>query len=139
MGLTLLDSSIVIAWLYADDEHHIEGVAAVERETEKRQNLCMSVVCWAEVLAGTGTTGPARDAAEDLVRGARIAILPVDREVAEAAAPLRRRFGTPDALILATAYLHDDVQRVLTADADWVKARLDGVRVEVVGAGKGSH
>ena len=56
MGLTLLDSSIVIAWLYADDAHHIEGVAAVERETEKRQSLCMSVVCWTEVLAGTGST-----------------------------------------------------------------------------------
>jgi predicted nucleic acid-binding protein len=99
----------------------------------------MSVVCWTEVLAGTGSTGLARDAAEDLVRGARIAILPVDREVAEAAAPLRLRFGTPDALILATAYLHDGVQRVLTADVDWAKARLDGVQVEVVGAGKGSR
>lgn len=54
MGLTLLDSSIVIAWLYADDAHHSEGVAAVERETDKRQNLCMSVVGWMEVLAGTG-------------------------------------------------------------------------------------
>lgn len=139
MGLTLLDSSIVTAWLYADDAHHTEGVAAVERQAEARQNLCMSVVGWTEVLAGTRSTGAAREAAEDLVRRARIAILPVDRAVAEAAAPLRRRFATPDALILATAYLHDDVRRVLTADADWAETRLDGVRVEVVGACKRSR
>ena len=108
MGLTLLDSSIVIAWLYADDAHHSEGVAAVERETDKRQNLCMSVVGWMEVLAGTGSTGLARDAADDLVRGARIAILPVDREVAEAAAPLRRRFGTPEDVAGTVLFLTSD-------------------------------
>ena len=108
-------------------------MAAIEREVEQRRGLAMSAIAWSEVLTGTGTKGPGRAAADDLVRDARIRILPVDREIAEAAAQLRARFGTPDALILATADLHDDVERVLTADGAWRKARLAGATVEVVG------
>lgn len=133
MGLTLLDSSVLIAWLYRDDAHHEAAVGAVEAEIEDRRHLALSVIAWTEVLAGTGSRGRGRDAAETLVRDARIRMLDVGRAVAEAAAPLRARFATPDALILATASCDPDVTRVLTADARWATAGIDGVAISILG------
>lgn len=139
MGLTLLDSSVVVGLLDRDDALHMAATAAVERELEERQTLALSAVSWMEVLTGAErASGSAFDGDRFLERGG-IPVLSVDRAVAETAAGIRRRAArgrrrirTPDALVLGTADAHPDVDRVLTADAQWRGVRLAAARIVVV-------
>jgi predicted nucleic acid-binding protein len=62
-------------------------------------------------------------------------LLPVDRPAAARAAALRGKHMSlrmPDALILATADLHEEVETVLCADEDWPKVRGLSCRVELL-------
>ena len=43
MGLTLLDSSVVIAWMYADDAHHAAAVGAVEEVEDEGPRVTSDV------------------------------------------------------------------------------------------------
>lgn len=139
MGLTLLDTSVVVGLLDRDDALHVAAADAIERELDARQTLALSAVSWAEVLSGAArVSGAGFDGDRFLERGG-IPVLPVDRAVAETAAVIRRRAArgrrrvrTPDALVLGTADAHPDVDRVLTADAQWRGLRLDGARIVVV-------
>jgi len=136
VGLTLLDASVVIGLLDRDDALHGAAAAAVERELGERQTLALSAVTWTEILSGADrATAGTFDGDRFLERGG-IPVLAVDRGVAEAAARIRRRrrVRTPDALVLGTAETHAEVDRVLTADAQWRGVRLDGVRVVVLRA-----
>lgn len=133
MGVALLDSSAVVAFLDADDALHEAADGAVRR-VAREHGLAVSAVTVAEVLAGA-KLGHHDEA---LVRrfltevvGARV---PVDEQVAERAAELRAGRPTlrmPDALILATGDLHADV--VVTGDARWPKVR--GIACAVVALG----
>jgi predicted nucleic acid-binding protein len=76
------------------------------------------------------------------VRDFGVAIVPVDAEVAEAAAALqagyarsgRRRdapkLRTPDALILATATVYDEIDTVVGGDTKWMN--VPGVDAEII-------
>ena len=141
MGLTLVDASVAIAVLYADDAHHEAAVAAVRHESLARQTIAFSAVTWTEVL--TGLRILRRDpAAVERLAGEVAMVLPVDRAAAERAALLRAeqqrrrraRLATPDAIVLGTAATHPQIDRVLTADAQWGRIRLDGVDIEIVAA-----
>ena len=140
MGLTLLDASIVSAFLDRSDALHQVAADSVAAELDGRRSIALSAVTWAEVLSGVKRLrGPVFDAQRFLERGA-IPIVPVDRAVAEAAADLRvrearrqRRLRTPDALVLGTAATHPEIDRVLTADAQWRRVRLPGVRIVTAG------
>jgi predicted nucleic acid-binding protein len=119
VGVALLDSSVVVAFLDADDALHGAADAAV-RDVAREHGLAVSAVTVAEVLTGAklghhDEASVRRFLAE--VVGTHIA---ADVRVAERAADLRaanRALRTPDALILATGELHADV--VLTGDARW--------------------
>lgn len=139
MGLTLVDTSVLIGLLDRGDALHTAATIAVGAELDDRQTLALSAVTWTEVLSGVDrVAGASFDGDRFLERGG-IPVLSVDRAVAESAARLRqresrrrRRLRTPDALVLATAATHASVDRVLTADAQWRAVRLDGARILVV-------
>lgn len=136
MGVALLDSSAVVAFLSADDALH--GAAdAVVRRVVREHGLAVSTVTIAEVL--TGAKLGRHD--ETIVRrflsevvGTRI---PVDEQVAERAAELRaerRSLRMPDALILATGDLYADV--VVTGDVRWSKVQGIDCAVIALDAGR---
>ncbi len=142
MGLTLLDSSVVVGLLYADDALHAASVAALEAEVDDRQHLALSAVSWSEVLTGVGLQGAGADQVRAFLYKGRIAIIGIDQAVAEYAAELRvdhyrrsrgGRLKTPDALILATGAIHPRINRILAADAQWAKVPIAGATVTVVG------
>lgn len=133
MGVALLDSSVVVAFLNGDDALHEPADRAV-RDAAREHGLAVSTVTVMEVLTGAklgrhDETLMRRFLAE--VVGSR---LPVDEHVAERAAELRaanRALRTPDALILATGDLHADL--VVTGDARWAKVRDVSCAVVAIG------
>lgn len=129
MGVALLDSSVIVGFLDADDPLHPAADSAVRRIATEH-TLAVSVVTVAELLAGA-KLGHHDEAIvrRFLVRTVSRRI-PLDGPVAEDAAELRaahRALRMPDALILATADRHADV--ALTGDARWRK--VDGLRCRI--------
>jgi predicted nucleic acid-binding protein len=109
----------VIGFLDRSDIFHAAADAEIRELLGQGENLCVSVVTYAEIL----TAAKLAHREEGVVRGffAELisAIVPVDERVAERAAELRserRSLKMPDALILATAVLGDGVDRILCAD-----------------------
>lgn len=141
MGVALLDSSAVVAYLYADDVLHQGAVEAIESAVRGGAPLAISAVSWAELLGGEHHGHQEQDVVRALVREFGIAIVAVDADVAEQAAALqgayartgrgrdRPRLRTPDALILATAVVHKDIDTVICGDAKWPK--VPGVPAQI--------
>ncbi len=96
----LLDSCILIDYL--------AGHAAARKYIRRAEGAAISMISWMEVA--TGAVSPDE---EVVVRAflATFELLPVDAPVAEEAMRLRRarRLKLPDAIILATARVHDRV------------------------------
>jgi predicted nucleic acid-binding protein len=114
-----LDSDAVIAFLDADDALHAAADAAI-RDLIAEHRFVASAVTFAEVL--TGAYLQHHD--EEVVRGffddLVAEILPVEAATAERAARLRadhKGLRMPDALILAAADGHPEVDVVLSGDA----------------------
>ena len=141
MGLALLDSSTVIGYLDADDLLHPQAAAAIEDTLRTGTGLALCAVTWAELLRGALLGYRDETAVREFVEDFGVAILAVDRAVAERAAGLQanyaarakegesRRLKTPDALILATADLNAAVESVTCGDDKWPKIR--GLRPHV--------
>lgn len=130
----VLDSDAVVAFLDRDDTLHDAADVAI-RGLVREHRLFVSVVTYAEVL--TGARLGHHD--EDQVRGffARLVseILPVDKTVADKAAEFRSRLKSlhmPDALILATAETNQDVDLVVTGDAQVPKVPELGCAVRLL-------
>lgn len=148
MGVVLLDSSAVVAYLYGDDALHPAAVEAIESAVREGLFLAISAVTWAGLLHGANLGHREAQAVRDFVAEFGIAILPVDAGVAERAAELRAayagsgrgkdrpRLRTPDALILATASVEDEVAAVLCGDAKWTKVRGVNARAALLRARK---
>ena len=135
--MILLDSTVIVGFLDADDALHDASVAGL-REIAGSHPLAASVVSYAEVMTGAVLGHHP----EKLVAGFFDALvrdlLPVDRAVAARAATIRggrRSLSIPDALILATADLHAEVDTVLCADNDWPKIKGLDCRVKLLKAG----
>lgn len=124
MGVVLLDSVVVVAYMDATNAFHRPAVEVVEQAI-RRGSLVASAINYAELL--TGAKLGHRD--EALTRGffsELVAdVIPVGPAVAERAAEIRAQSNVrlPDALVLATADLHSD--RVVSADASW--SRVSGL------------
>jgi len=141
VGVTLLDSSAVIAYLYSDDALHHDTAATIEATIRDGAALAISAVSWAELLNGAHVSKPEQEVIRGFVTEFGVAILPVDAQVAERAADLqgayarsgRRRdrpnLRTPDALILASADVYDDIDCVICGDTKWPK--VPGVQAQI--------
>jgi predicted nucleic acid-binding protein len=133
VGVALLDSSAVVAYLYADDALHVDAVDAIEGAMRGGASLAISAVTWAELLNGADIGHQEQEVVRGFIGEFGITILAVDAVVAEQAAALqgayartgrgrdRPRLRTPDALILATAATRDDIDAVICGDAKWPK------------------
>ena len=125
MGVTLLDTSIVIATLNRDDLLHEAASQAVRAERD-RNTLAISALTYAELLVGPIRAGGRALEVVDRF-AAQVRIIDLSPEIARRAAEVRATRGLklPDAVIVATGLLRADV--VLTADARW--KGLDRVRI----------
>jgi hypothetical protein len=132
--LILLDTTAIVGFLDRDDALHDAAVAAM-RAAGVKSAFAACAVSYAEVMTGVALGHHPREAVEgffdDLIRE----LLPVDRAVAARAGALRGgrpSLRMPDALILASADLHGDVDAVICADGDWPKVQGLRCRVELL-------
>jgi predicted nucleic acid-binding protein len=135
--LILLDSTVIVGFLDADDALHEVSVAKL-RELAGAHPLAASVVSYAEVMTGAALGHHPEERVTGFFDALVRELLPVDREVATRASKIRgkrRSLPMPDALILATADLHDEIDTVLCADSDWPKVTGLGCRIELLKAG----
>jgi predicted nucleic acid-binding protein len=119
----VLDSDAVIGFLDAGDALHEAADAAI-RELVRTERLLVSTVTYAEVLTGARLGHHDEEHVAGFFTKLISEMLPVDVEVAARAADLRaasKSLRMPDALILATADTHSDVELVVTGDAQVTK------------------
>lgn len=118
--VALLDTSVVVALLDADDPHH--AAARTAFEADAGDSLAISVITYSELMVGAlRAGGDYPGVVEGFIDDATDAVEPVTRAIAGAAAGFRaahRGLKLPDALIIATAEAID-AARILTADARW--------------------
>jgi predicted nucleic acid-binding protein len=137
VGLTLLDTGVVIGFLDAGDAFHAASHAAIVGLMADDAFFCMATVSYAELLTGIGLGHHDRAIVEGFLDDFSVAIVPVDHAVAAEAARIRsthtqkvkgggRRptVRMPDALILATAEVTEGIDRILVADAQWPSVKL---------------
>jgi predicted nucleic acid-binding protein len=124
----------VVAFLDQDDRLHGAADAAI-RKLIVAHRFFASVVTFAEVLAGAHL----QHHDEEVVRGffddLVAEILPVETATGERAARLRadhKGLRMPDALILAAADGHPDVEVILTGDAGFKSVRGLSCRVSLL-------
>lgn len=136
MGLILLDSTVIVGFLDGDDALHDVSVAKL-RELAGTHPLAASVVSYAEVMTGAALGHHQQERVTGFFDALIRDLLPVDRDVAARASELRgkrRSLPMPDALILATADLHAEIDTVLCADRDWSRVAGLGCRIELLKA-----
>ena len=117
MGSVALDANVIIGLIDSRDAHHERAVFELSAVATREDDLIMASSAYAEAIVQ-----PLRAEQGELVDGfvdaSRIAIIPIDRELAREAAALRARHGSlrlGDALVLAVARERDAV--LLTFDA----------------------
>ncbi len=136
--MILLDSTVIVGFLDADDALHRVAVARF-RELAGSYPLVASVVSYAEVMTGVALGHHPQETVEGFFDALVRDLLPVDRAVAARAATLRgqrKSLSMPDALIIATADLQPTVDTVLCADGDWPKIKGLDCGVELLKAGR---
>ncbi len=142
MGLTLLDSSAVIAFLVMRDALRMSAIRAIDEALQRGDNLAMSVVTWNETLLGAHLGHLPEVVLREFVVDFGVRLLSVEIQTAERAAELQHayrrtrtrapwpRLRTPDALILATADVRSGIEWVVAGDEQWTK--VPGVDAEIV-------
>jgi predicted nucleic acid-binding protein len=130
----VLDSAAVVAFLDQDDALHVAADDAI-RKLIAGHRFVASAVTFAEILVGAHLQHHDEEVVcgffDDLVAE----ILPVEAATAERAARLcadHRALRMPDALILAAADGHPDVDVILTGDAGFKSVRGLSCRVSLL-------
>ncbi len=132
--MILLDSTIVVGFLDADDALHEIAVTRL-REIVGSHPLAASVISYAELMTGVSLGHHSHERVDRFFDALVKDLLPVDRKVAARAATLRGKrisLRMPDALILATADLHEGIDTIICADDDWPKVKGLSCKVELL-------
>ena len=137
MGLTVLDSGVVIAILDGNDAHHAAALSAVAAALERRDEIVLPVSAYAEAHVTPSRTGPRSvDTFDGFIDGLPLRVEPASRAIGASAAGLRARFGPsfklPDALVVATAQVLN-ADRIVTTDQGWPDV---GIPIDVVAGGR---
>ena len=128
----VLDSDAIVGFLDGKDALHDAADTAI-RDLVRDQRLMVSVVSYAEVLTGARLGHHDEGQVKGFFSGLISEVLPVDVAVADLAAELRSRrkaLRMPDALILATAEHHAEVELVVTGDTQ--AAKTPGLRCKIL-------
>jgi predicted nucleic acid-binding protein len=134
VGLILLDSTVIVGFLDADDALH-EVTIAKFKEIVGSHPLAASVISYAEVMTGVSLGHHPKENVDGFFDVFLKDLLPVNKQVAARAATLRgkrKSLPMPDALILATADLNSDIEAVLCADGAWPKVKGLSCQVELL-------
>ena len=128
MGLTVLDDSILIAVLDADDAHHAAARAGLAARLEAGDTFVVPITAFAETLVGAfGQGDEAASTVDAFIEALPARIEPASAVIGREAARLRARHGSqlklPDAFVVATA-TQLAADRVLTADRRWPKVDI---------------
>lgn len=123
MGLTVLDTSVLIAIVDAGDVHHAAARLVIEDGRDSGEVFVVPVAAYAEYMVRPYQDDPSLLAFRDgLVDALPARVEPATRDVGRQAAALRARHGRrvplPDAFIIATAMVMG-ANRLVTADAGW--------------------
>lgn len=126
MGLIHLDAGVIIGLLDGNDAHHEAAREVLADAVHAGDRLAMAASALAECLVGPARRGDAEvRTVRNLVERLPISIIPLDVEIATAAARLRaahRSLRLPDALVIATA-IEDAADQLVTTDRKWPTAR----------------
>jgi hypothetical protein len=129
-----LDSAAVVAFLDQDDALHTAADAAIRRLIAEHRFFA-SAVTLAEVLTGAHLDHHDEEVVRGFFADLVAEVLPVEAATAERAARLRadhKALRMPDALILATADGHPDVDVIVTGDAGFKSVRGLSCRVSLL-------
>jgi len=130
----VLDSDAVVAFLDRADALHDAADEAI-RELLGKDRLFASAVTYAEVLTGARLGRHDEKRVRGFFADLISEILPVDAKVADKVADLRagrKSLRMPDALILATADLHPEVDLVVTGDQRAAKITGSSFKVKLL-------
>ncbi len=130
--MILLDSTVVVGFLDADDALHDVTLARLKGLASKH-SFAASVITYAEVMTGVSLGHHDQSAVGAFFDAVLTDLLPVDKPLAARAAMLRAQntsLRMPDALILATADVNDDVELALCAASAWTRVKGLSCRVE---------
>ncbi len=130
----VLDSDAAVAFLDRADDLHATADEAI-RDLLGKHQLLASAVTYAEVLTGARLGRHDEKRVRGFFADLISEILPVDAKVADRAADLRARrksLRMPDALILATADLHPEVDLVVTGDRRAAKITGSSFKVKLL-------
>jgi predicted nucleic acid-binding protein len=134
VGLILLDSTVIVGFLDADDALHKVTVARF-KEIVGSYPLVASVISYAEVMTGVSLGHHPKKHVDGFFDAFVKDLLPIEKPVAARAATLRGRrksLPMPDALILATADLRPEIETILCADGDWPKVKGLSCQIELL-------
>jgi len=122
VALIVVDASVVVGFLDAEDEHHQAAVAVLDASAS--DDLVLPATAYAEVLVAPAKKGSGAIArVDEALVALTLRIESVTPAIARSAAMLRARHRSlrlPDALVLATADVLG-AAKVLTADRAWPK------------------
>lgn len=130
-----LDADAIVGFLDRSDALHESAVKLIS-EAAAEDSLVASAVTLAELLTGAllghHEEQVVRGFFDDLVAS----VVPVDAEVAEAAALLRSRskLRMPDALVLAAATVRPEITTLITGDDRIAKAAGSDLEIRMLGA-----
>lgn len=131
----VLDSDAVVGFLDRKDVLHDVANTAI-RGLIRDQRLLVSVVTYAEVLTGARLGHHDEDQVTGFFSSLISEVLPVDVAAADMAAELRSRrkaLRMPDALILATAEIHPEIDLIVTGDVQMAKVSGLCCKVHLLG------
>lgn len=130
MAVTVVDASLLIALLDANDAHHERATATLA--DPRLEGIIVPASAYAETLVGPSRRGPAAvRAVDELLSDLAAEVAPISREVARRAAQLRAAhppLRLPDALVLATGDVLE-ATTIVTTDRRWSRY---GRRVRVI-------
>ena len=118
-GLTIVDASVVLAWLSPDEPHHRTATEGL-RQANAAGEIGLPLIAFSECLVRPYRQGvaAARRVERKLTAVATIAVPTID--IARQTARLRatRNLKTPDALVIATGIVLK-ATTILTLDERW--------------------
>lgn len=128
MGMTVLDTSVLIAIVDASDVHHVSAREVMDAGRAAGDQFIVPVAAYAEYMVRPYQDDPTTVAFRDgLIDAIPARVEPATREVGRRAAEIRARHGRrlrlPDALIIATAMVLG-ADRIITADAGWPQVAI---------------